>query len=141
MSNLNTKVLVRPCIHYKGRGNKRQRGNRISGFSGLVWVGNWLKPFASGQTDGDLIPSNSSTTTRYLMASSTDNGCMGRGFKSHIHHNELFQISPVSNLKNTPRKRNRLDVDASAHISGRPAIPPSTVSGGESVTSFEALFG
>ena len=35
---------------------------------------------------------------------------LGRGFNFHIHHNELFQTFPMSNLKNTlpgiPRKRN-----------------------------------
>ena len=48
------------------------------------------------------------------MASSTDHGFLGRGFKSHIHHNKLFQTFPMSNLKNTlpgiPRKWNGLDV-------------------------------
>ena len=35
------------------------------------------------------------------MASSTDHGFLGRGVKSHIHHDKLLQTFPiVSNLKN-----------------------------------------
>ena len=35
-------------------------------------------------------------------------GFWGRGFEPHIHHNKLFQVFPMANLKNTlpgiPRK-------------------------------------
>ena len=51
------------------------------------------------------------------------------GLNPTIHNNIFFRLSSsISNLKNTlpgvPRKWNRLDIEASAHISGRPAIPP-----------------
>ena len=63
-------------------------------------------------------------------------GFLGRGFKSHIHHNKLFQNFLMSNLKNTlpgvyPGNETAWIIDRSAHISGRPAIPP--FQGGESV--------
>ena len=63
------------------------------------------------------------------MASSTDHGFFRVvGSNPTIHNNKLFQAFPImSNLINTlpgiPRKRNRVDVDRSACMSGRPAIP------------------
>ena len=56
-------------------------------------------------------------------------GLLGRRFKPHIHHNKLFQIFPMSNLKNTlpavyPGNETAWVIDRSARISGRPAVPP-----------------
>ena len=52
----------------------------------------------------------------------------GREFKSHHPQKYFFQTFPTSNLKSAlpgvPRKWNRLDIDRSARISGRPGIPP-----------------
>ena len=62
---------------------------------------------------------------------------LGRGFKSRIHHNKLFQIFPKIELqKYSPRyaqemKQLGLDIDRSARVSGRPGIPP--FQGGKSV--------
>ena len=59
------------------------------------------------------------------------------GSNPTIHNNKLFQTFPMSNLKSAlpgiPRKRNRLDIDKSARISGRPAIIPPFQGGGSVV--------
>ena len=62
-------------------------------------------------------------------ASSTDHRSLDRGFEPH--HPPIINFCttfPMSNLKNTLpgilRKWNRVDIDASARICGRPAIPP-----------------
>ena len=92
--------------------------NDIRHSSGKLLVNLFLQVVK--RTNTPLIPQQ--------MASSTYHGFLGRGFKSNIHRNKLFHTFPMSNLKNTlpgiPGKCNRLDIDGSARISGRPAISP-----------------
>ena len=55
-------------------------------------------------------------------------GFWGVGSNPTIHNTNVFQTFPMSELENTlhgvPRKQNRLDMDISDRISGRPGIPP-----------------
>ena len=79
--------------------------------------------FASGQTDYE-----------YPISFSRDGvvdrpcGFFGHGFESDHPPITNFYGFAISNLKNTlpgtPRKCNRVDMDTSTRISGRPAIPP-----------------
>ena len=72
----------------------------------ISWDRSWdiVVRLSSGELLVNLLQVVKRTNTPLVpqqMASSTDHVFWGRGFKSHIHHNKLFQTLPTSNLKNT----------------------------------------